>query len=363
MTVRNILMYPSVDVGTLCSNEHINPFARYRPGYWKYDGTYVVFQPPRGGAYTDPRGSDSDTGINVEAYNLGHFRQYNHDALPFGPANKIENIIVPSDMSTLDKLDYRIGFNIGEVDWKGTETKFRGKNNLPGTFTHVAARCMALQTSGNHGMIGREIIPTTTLGGDYSVELMVQIPVPAYANTTQSYTIEFGLSTGNSALFGKFKNSDMVINISKRGQPMCSLLIPDTTYPAINSRMQGFLAQDRSIPIYEMIVDGGISDIAINNTTARITKMAFTIYKKNSTTGREAYYQIISPKWAVSGYVQEWDSIRQTEIKRASFSTTLSGTAEGLFDGNFQLGMMARQDYVYNIFITDCGTGNVTLQS
>lgn len=38
MDVRNILGYPSTDLGTLCSCDKVNKWSRYRSGYWKIVG-------------------------------------------------------------------------------------------------------------------------------------------------------------------------------------------------------------------------------------------------------------------------------------------------------------------------------------
>lgn len=102
MAVRNVLGYPSTDVGTLCSCPNINKWAKYKPvnmnfttnrpsDWWKAAdrqcglsvpsafGVGAIIELARGGsnlwAYVPPHGG------SLSPYRLGDFRGYNHDAI------------------------------------------------------------------------------------------------------------------------------------------------------------------------------------------------------------------------------------------------------------------------------------------
>lgn len=116
MDVRNCLDVDSLDLGTLCSSEKVNPWSRYRPGYW-YRGSdgVLAFQRPRGKDYSDPRTPpDPKTGLTKEYYCLHHFFGYNHSARPAG-TNGGNSIAWYEPSGYAYVSGYR--FELGEVNW------------------------------------------------------------------------------------------------------------------------------------------------------------------------------------------------------------------------------------------------------
>ena len=71
MDVRNCLDVDSLDLGTLCSSEKVNPWSRYRPGYWYNNAGILAFHRPLGINYTDNRvTTDPVTGSKKQLFCL-----------------------------------------------------------------------------------------------------------------------------------------------------------------------------------------------------------------------------------------------------------------------------------------------------
>lgn len=121
MDVRNCLDVDSLDLGTLCTSEKVNPWSRYRPGYW-YRGSdgVLAFQRPRGKDYTDPRTPvDPKTGLTKEYYCLHHFFGYNHSARPAG-TNGGNSIAWYEPSGYAYVSGYK--FELGEVNWNNDDS-------------------------------------------------------------------------------------------------------------------------------------------------------------------------------------------------------------------------------------------------
>ena len=127
LTVRNVLGYPSTDLGTLCSCSNVNKYSRYRPGYWKTgSGQQLTFKVPDGTS-TDSRGARPN-GDKLEGYHLGDFRGYNSTArAPFYDGDNPRKINVASTYSG-STIAEPVVIQLGEVDWFNTETNYWGKN-------------------------------------------------------------------------------------------------------------------------------------------------------------------------------------------------------------------------------------------
>ena len=118
MDVRNALAYPSTDLGTLCSCEHINMWSKYKPvrhnfttnrpsnwyrGYYNNNGINLV-------SYSNPK----DAGLNNwtyqppiggsnSPYRLGDFAGYNSNAMPMTTLYATDRIV---DITNIGAISY-----------------------------------------------------------------------------------------------------------------------------------------------------------------------------------------------------------------------------------------------------------------
>ena len=126
MDVRNVLGYPSTDLGTLCSCENINPWSKYKPLLmttdavnWVLNGNKLInydgWEKGNLGTYgfTFPTSSTIDSIINGakwvynpptggtrQPYILGSFAGYNSNAVPFLMTPYKENELVEVNRTT-----------------------------------------------------------------------------------------------------------------------------------------------------------------------------------------------------------------------------------------------------------------------
>ena len=120
MTVRNILGYPSTDLGTLCScgEEYINIWSPYKPinyngltlsdtirnthSGFKIVNNYLQYDPPVGGS-TSP-------------YRLGDFRGYKSDAAKPSNVTEKQDIFVSTAANISDYRTFAFNYYIPEYD-------------------------------------------------------------------------------------------------------------------------------------------------------------------------------------------------------------------------------------------------------
>ena len=120
MTVRNILGYPSTDLGTLCScgEEYINIWSPYKPinyngltlsdtirnthSGFKIVNNYLQYDPPVGGS-TSP-------------YRLGDFRGYKSDAAKPSNVTEKQDIFVKTTADIPDYRTFAFNYYIPEYD-------------------------------------------------------------------------------------------------------------------------------------------------------------------------------------------------------------------------------------------------------
>ena len=172
MDVRNCLDVDSLDLGTLCTSSHINKYSRRRPGYWYVDATdkYIKFMAPRGKNYSDPRGTDPDTGLNKEYYCLHHFFGYNHSARPVGvTGGESEAWYAGDNISYLD--GYR--FDAGEVNWTNEDDYFNSMNNMP-SYQYFCLKLEYYDKSDGTWKQGSSFTDTATKHG-----MLYQAPLPS----------------------------------------------------------------------------------------------------------------------------------------------------------------------------------------
>lgn len=131
MTVRNILGYPSTDLGTLCScgEEYINIWSPYKPinyngltlsdtirnthSGFKIVNNYLQYDPPVGGS-TSP-------------YRLGDFRGYKSDAAKPSNVTEKQDIFVKTTADIPDYRTFAFNYYIPEYD---TVAKMANDPNL-----------------------------------------------------------------------------------------------------------------------------------------------------------------------------------------------------------------------------------------
>ena len=84
LMVRNVLGYPSTDLGTLCSCENVNIWSRYKPVRAAMDVLTDTLRNELTGFKINPNTLylewDKPTGGTTSPYRIGDFRGYNHDA-------------------------------------------------------------------------------------------------------------------------------------------------------------------------------------------------------------------------------------------------------------------------------------------
>ena len=120
MDVRNCLDVDSLDLGTLCSSEKVNPWSRYRPGYWYNNAGILAFHRPLGINYTDNRvTTDPVTGSKKQLFCLHHFFGYNHAAEPAQVLGGTS--VIPWQSGN---IAYMTGyeFSLGEVNWRNDKS-------------------------------------------------------------------------------------------------------------------------------------------------------------------------------------------------------------------------------------------------
>lgn len=197
MAVRNILGYPSTDLGTLCQCDKVNKYSRFRPGYWYVDTSgNLAFQRPQGGGYNDPRGADTN-GISVQAYKLGDFRGYNHDAASpsLNTGSDLYEVTLASGQGGKN-VNVEVVFNLGEVDWFGDETQYHGRNNITGAYDTIYA---ARKTGTTGFVIVGSCNKNDLEKSGYQARAPITVSLFANASGTTAYTLIFGLGYAGKA--------------------------------------------------------------------------------------------------------------------------------------------------------------------
>ena len=153
--VANALGISAYDVGTLCTSSQVNVWSKARPGYWTYVGSVgndavIKYQPPRGDGYTDPRGTDPQTGDGKEGYKLGDFREYNHYAqIPY--AESTQYVATPNQAGST--VNVPVKFYTKEFNFKNlSSNQYREKNALS-----TATKILVIKSDGT--VLGAMDIP------------------------------------------------------------------------------------------------------------------------------------------------------------------------------------------------------------
>lgn len=346
MSVRNYLGAPYTDIGMLCTSSLINKYSRYRPGYW-YPGTSqdMYFQLPKGGSYTDPRGAD-ENGISLQVFRLGDFRGYNTAAsAPSVSGDNPLNALYDSTASSTQSVT--VAFNLGEVDWWGDETNYRGKNVDFGGCTQVVAVNQSTST-----VIGYCDKANLEWSGNYArCSFTVSISVPS---TT---VIKFGLGKGGKLYYYFPDASDLTIIASKTSSPSYNIHLSTDGTGATNlfNNLSGDYTSDET-NVYQLDLtptsgtfNAGASSIGYTTTAAVVTM--YPTYNR---------YSVIQARWLIYYTVKRETMSTGAVLETFSGSMTLAANGSGVYPITIPLNQSAVDGEYYDISLTDFGTTQIT---
>jgi hypothetical protein len=197
-----------IDLKNLCTNAAVNIWSRYKPGYFKTDGSsdnWLTYQAPRGGGTTDPRGTDSDVGHALETYKLGDFRGYDHDSDPPYAVYPSSTVEFGSGESTSYGITFT--FYVEDVNWgSGSGDAYREQHDIA-DLTHVL-----LLDAADDSIEDAVAIPSmgsfATLTPD-GISMSQGVPV------TKTYHIAFGTSETNWAVkLGDYQGADGIFSLT-----------------------------------------------------------------------------------------------------------------------------------------------------
>lgn len=120
MTVRNILGYPSTDLGTLCSCDNVNIWSRYKPLKASALTLNDTLRNSLTGFYIDPTTLylewDKPTGSSSSPYRLGDFRGYNHDAKQPSNRHIYLDLYVENDSQINNYKEFSFNYTLPEAE-------------------------------------------------------------------------------------------------------------------------------------------------------------------------------------------------------------------------------------------------------
>ena len=285
--VGNAIGNSSRNVGVLCTAPTINKWSRYRPGYfypYADANKYLTFQAPRGGGYTDPRGTDTEINDNKEGYKLGDFRGYNHTAIiPY--IDEMSAITYgSSDAGTASSRG--VTFYLGEVNWKMLEeTVYRSLNNL------VEPLYLILTDEGST-IKGSALLPTGTNG---NITISYNFTVPNAGNSANfTARIGFGVTAGTI-------NYRLGNNYGAVGERTFSIicLAPKAIY-AVQFDDTNITGGDN--PPYISIQGIGVTDNYFSGTNAAVWKFTTLDAFESYTGSITDYYRNITADWYIKGF-------------------------------------------------------------
>lgn len=347
MTVRNILGYPSTDLGTLCSCDNVNKYSRYRPGYWATDGSKtLVFKKPLGGNYSDPRGTDTEIGSNLQLYKLGDFRGYNSTArAPFYDGDNPRKINVASTYSG-STISEPVVIQLGEVDWFNTETNYWGKN--------ANFNCSQLvAVNGDGTVIGyMDYANLQNDGRNKAAEFNVDVAVPTSSGYSTTTTIRVGLGKANKLYYYLPTESNLTITVTKSGNPSYNISIDESCASTIYSRIAGQL-EETDTNVYDIILSPSSGTFTTGATSLNFSTTDAIIV------GYPSYnqFRIISPKLTLSYTVSVYTKPQNGSLVNSwSTSSTFAFGGSGIYRIQIPLNTKALDNYYYDIKITDIGT-------
>lgn len=343
MSVRNALSYPSTDLGTLCTCPNVNKYSRFRPGYWYVDTSgNLAFQKPRGGGYNDPRGTDP-SGISVEAYKLGDFRGYNHNAPSpsLNTGSDVFEITFPSSAGGGTK-NIDIVFNLGETDWFGQESQYRGKNNITTAYdTIYAARINGSQRI----IVGSCSKNNLEISGN-SARAPMTVSLYMNPSGTTTYTLVFGLGYAGKA-YAWFPN-ELTIKITVLEGAVIVTRVLSSALSGLKNKL--VLSPGGSVSpstLQEVIVYGGEKSYTSAVISASFTDVSFVA---RMSAGQQ--FKFTELRLPVSGTVYCYDRPMYTSgavlKSQSNFNMVIASSGYGVYNFTISLPETANDgEYFY----------------
>ena len=331
--VRSATGTSSMDLGTLCSSENVNKYSRYRPGYWYVDTSgNLQFQRPRGAGHNDLRGSRY--GLPYEAFALGDFRGYN----TLAPAPSLNNgtdfyeVIFSSESGGSTK-EVEVVLNLGEVDWFGEETEFRGKNSIPANYNTVyAERKSVNQTIWSvAGSCHKDNLERS--GNTARAPINISVTVPSSGSI--DYNLRFGLGYAGKA-YAYFPNTLTLRATRLSG----AYVIVRTTQEAVTSLKSSLQVPsgygDTASDLWQILVYNGEKEYENAVTAASFSQLSLIAEMESHN-----QYILTSPRITVSGTAKCYsapendpDSVLKSQ---SNFTVYLASNGYGLYTGQFPL--------------------------
>lgn len=342
----------NLDLGALCISDKVNPYARFRPGYWIMQNTILTFIKPRGATYTDARGTDPEIGTNKEVYKLGDFRGYNHRARTPGYDNeKITLLPVSSDyQSATIKQDF--AFYLGECDWFSEEMTYRGKNALGTIFTQVLAVRGGTSSKTVVAVKNKDELEKGD-GYDRRVIFSLDLPVPSSSQGQIDVTILFALGNINKP-YAYFPGIEKIFRVIRSSRPIYHFIIPTSAYEGMKSRLQGLSSEDASGYIYNVFIINNQGTFPSGSTAMNVSDLTFQVQMHPTYSS----YDITQMRWSVGGRVVTIkDNIEQSSFE---WSQVVANQGYNKYNFNIPLPSIALDGYTYRVEITKFN-GNIII--
>lgn len=314
-----------VRLSTLCTCPRINPYSRKRPGYWKEEGTELVFQKPRGGKYADPRGvRNNQAKTSTEDYVLNDFAGYNPEAITPGVEGGSERVVNISSTQT-GTVDFDIIFYLGEVDWFNQETDYNGKNFFGTTYTQL----LAVDSKGN--VLGTCNRSEMTQQGRNLTALHLQFGIPISTSATSVTTnVRFALGHTNKpyAYFtGDYfsgASTTLEITINRNDQPSWIVQVLGADYQALKESLIGLQPEDAASDTFILTMYNNRGSFLGTSRYVNVEGIFFYVLFPS---GRR--YEITQLRWAVSGDLEVFDRVKNKVVSTSRLSVTMGFWGHG----------------------------------
>ena len=310
-----------VRLSTLCKCPRINPFSRKRPGYWKVEGTELVFQKPRGGSYADPRGvRNNQAKTSTEDYVLNDFAGYNPEAITPGVEGGSDKVVNISSTQT-GTVDFDIVFYLGEVDWFNEETDYNGKNFFGTTYTQLLA-----VDSSNNNVLGVCNRSEMTQQGRNLTALHLQFGVPISTSATSITTnVKFALGhTNKPYAYFTGVNTGLKITINRNNKPSWIVQVLGADYAALKESLIGLQSEDAASDTFILTMYNNSGSFLGTSRYVNVEGIFFYVLFPS---GRR--YEITQLRWAVSGDLEVFDRVKNKVVSTSRLSVTMGFWGHG----------------------------------
>lgn len=310
-----------VRLSTLCTCPRINPYSRKRPGYWKEEGTELVFQKPRGGKYADPRGvRNNQAKTSTEDYILNDFAGYNPEAITPGVEGGSERVVNISSTQT-GTVDFDIIFYLGEVDWFNEETDYNGKNFFGTTYTQLLA-----VDSSNNNVLGVCNRSEMTQQGRNLTALHLQFGVPISTSATSITTnVKFALGhTNKPYAYFTGVNTGLKITINRNDKPSWIVQVLGADYAALKESLIGLQSEDAASDTFILTMYNNSGSFLGTSRYVNVEGIFFYVLFPS---GRR--YEITQLRWPVSGDLEVFDRVKNKVVSTSRLSVTMGFWGHG----------------------------------